>query len=112
MTDYRPRVLIDFDGVVHRYSRGWDDGTAYDEPMHGAHQSLAVLESYGYEVVIFSTRDAAQITAWLEQHGFPAYRVTSTKEPAVAQIDDRAIRFVSWDSALVELMTRYPVKKD
>jgi hypothetical protein len=113
MTDiaHRPRVLVDFDGVVHAYSRGWDDGTAYDEPMHGAFQSLAVLDGYGYEVVIFSSRDAEQITAWLERHDFPPYRVTNVKEPAVAQIDDRAIRFVSWDSALVELMTRYPPRR-
>jgi hypothetical protein len=31
------------------------------------------------------------------------------KEPAVALIDDRAVRFVDWGSALAEVADRYPV---
>jgi phosphoglycolate phosphatase-like HAD superfamily hydrolase len=53
---YRPRLLVDFDGVIHRYSRGWWDGSAYDEPMPGALETLADLEAVGYEIVVFSTR--------------------------------------------------------
>lgn len=111
MADYRPKVLVDFDGVIHRYSRGWADGTAYDEPMPGAKPSLALMEFHGYEVVIFSTRPAEQIVEWFEQWGFPAYRVTNVKEPAVALIDDRAVRFTEWPDALDELRTRYPVRR-
>jgi hypothetical protein len=103
-----PRVMVDFDGVCHRYSKGWHDGTAYDEPMPGAELSLAELERRGYEVVIFSTRPAEQIRAWLTYWNFPAYRVTNVKEPAIAIIDDRAIHFLDWPGALSELARRYP----
>lgn len=104
-----PTVLVDFDGVVHRYSRGWSDGTAYDEPMPQARDALAYLESAGYTVVIFSSRDGEQIVAWLEQYGFPPYPVTNVKIPAVAQIDDRAVTFASWPQSINELVRRYPV---
>lgn len=103
-----PRLLLDFDGVVHRYSKGWHDGTAYDEPMPGAYDGLLTLTERGYEVVIFSTRPAEQIVAWLEKWEFPVYRVTNVKEPAIAIIDDRAVHHVDWVGTLSELARRYP----
>ncbi len=106
-----PRLLVDFDGVIHRYSQGWADGTAYDVPMPGAHDALRTLTDRGYEVVIFSSRPAEQITRWLVDHGFPAYRVTDQKLPAVALIDDRAIHHVDWAGSIAELARRYPVSQ-
>jgi hypothetical protein len=41
---YRPKVLVDFDGVIHRYSKGWGDGTVYDPPVAGARAALRKLE--------------------------------------------------------------------
>lgn len=105
----RPAVLCDFDGVIHRYSRGWADGTAYDEPMPGARQALQDITDAGYEVWIFSTRDRKQIIDWLTAHDFPPYPVTNEKRVAVAIIDDRAIRFQDWAQAAGELTDRYPV---
>jgi len=106
---WRPKVLVDFDGVIHRYSKGWADGATYDPPMPGALEALEQMELDGYEVVIFSTRDADQIKAWLLVWRFPIYRVTNVKEPAVAQIDDRAIRFVDWGQAATDLRELHPV---
>jgi Predicted sugar phosphatases of the HAD superfamily len=99
-------ILVDFDGVIHKYSRGWDDGTTYDGPMEGAKEALAAL-SEGWRVVIFSTRDNDQIRDWLERNGFPDYEVTSWKIPATAIIDDRAIRFTDWEQALSEFKSHY-----
>lgn len=104
---YQKRALVDFDGVIHAYSKGWHDGTAYDPPMPLAFEGLRVLEDKGYDVVIFSTRPAEQIIPWLDKHGFPRYQVTDQKLPAQFILDDRAVRFTDWDSALDEISERY-----
>jgi hypothetical protein len=112
MSDYKPKVLVDFDGPIHMYRHGWMDGTAYDSPSLYAKASLEKMEEEGYEVVIFSSRDPEQIVEWLAKNGFPPYRVTNIKEPAVCQIDDRAIRWITWMEAMEQLVTLYPIKKD
>lgn len=109
---YKPRVLVDFDKVIHKYRHGWMDGTAYDEPMDGARDSLAIIDGAGYEIVIFSTRDAEQIQEWLLGNGFPAYRVTNIKEPAECLIDDRAIRFINWTDAIHQLFQLHPIREE
>jgi vacuolar-type H+-ATPase subunit F/Vma7 len=109
---YKPTVLVDFDGVIHRYSMGWHDGTAYDEPMPAAKEALKAMTERGYEVVIFSTREWKQIRDWLNLYGFNFYRITNVKIPAVAQIDDRAIRFENWPQSIDDLFRLYPAKKE
>lgn len=108
----KPRLLVDFDGVIHKYSHGWADGTAYDEPVPGAKEALQDLTNRGYEVVIFSTREERQIAQWLRANRFPPYLITNEKVPAVAIIDDRAIRFINWDAALRQIFSYYPVRKE
>lgn len=62
-------IGVDFDGVVHRYSRGWQDGTIYDDPMPGALEALRTLMD-GYAVFIFTARSPLQVGEWLARHGF------------------------------------------
>lgn len=114
-------IAVDFDGVIHAYSRGWDDGSIYDEPLPGALDAVLDLQS-GAAVFIFTTRDARSVAAWLTDRGIPACTdaeagspvfwneqgrvlVTPRKLPAVAYIDDRAVRFESWPQALNALAT-------
>jgi hypothetical protein len=101
-------VLVDFDGVLHAYSRGWDDGTAYDPPKAGALDALKAMIASGYEPIIFSTRPREQIAEWMHVQGFPRLPITNEKLPAVALIDDRAIRFESWPRAFEDLVRLYP----
>lgn len=93
-------VCVDFDGVIHRYSKGYFDSTAYDVPMDGAKESLLKLINQGYRIVVFSARDAADIKEWLHFHfmGTPLehLEVTNVKIPALVYIDDRALRFTNW----------------
>lgn len=112
MPRHKPTVLVDFDGVIHAYSHGWFDGTAYDEPVPYAKDSLQEMVNRGYEVVIFSTRDSVDIERWLRANRFPPYPVTNEKLPAVAIIDDRAIPFSTWATATRELFSRYPVRQE
>jgi trehalose-6-phosphatase len=115
----RPRTLaVDFDGVVHAYSHGWRDGTIYDPPLPGALEGLRALMDR-YAVYIHTTRRADDVAAWLRDRGFECRTehdgefwdergvllVTDRKLPAVAYLDDRAVRFTSWPEALDELLT-------
>lgn len=114
-------VAVDFDGVIHAYSKGWHDGTAYDGPVPGALDGLRSLIGK-YAVVVFTTRNPIQVIHWFRTHAAdipvvadldeeqPTFwndtaevLVTNRKLPAVAYIDDRAIRFESWDQALADL---------
>lgn len=128
---------VDFDGVIHAYSKGWQDGTIYDRPMEGAVEALKRMLEEG-SVFIFTSREPEQIMPWLQNLGFdvtidercgeclalPAtigrkicevckgsgqilfwnlrgqILVTNRKLPAFAYIDDRGIRFHSWDQTL------------
>lgn len=61
-------IAIDFDGVIHKYSKGWQDGSIYDEPMEGAFEAIDKLMNDGYTVFILSTRSPWQIQKWLDKH--------------------------------------------
>ena len=115
-------IAVDFDGVIHAYSKGWQDGTIYDPPLPGALEALATLMAT-HAVFIHTTRDPGAVAGWLGEHGFdtlididgPTHPkrefwndqgvllVTDRKLPAVAYIDDRGIRFHNWQQALTDL---------
>jgi hypothetical protein len=114
-------IAVDFDGVIHRYSKGWHDGTIYDPPVPGAIESLGLLMER-FSVYIHTCRDPIQVARYLEdlsiptlvprEHGGTSIKfwnkrgiilVTRTKLPAIAYIDDRAIRFESWERTLLDV---------
>ena len=49
-------VVFDFDGVIHKYSKGWQNGCIYDEPNKNIKETIDRLRKDNYEVVIVSTR--------------------------------------------------------
>ena len=107
---------IDFDGVIHKNSKGYYDGTIYDDPIEGVHEALKTL-SEKYTLILFSTKAKPDrglingrqtvelIWEWLKKHDLDQYisKVTSEKPRAVAYIDDKAVRFDSWEQCLNDL---------
>jgi hydroxymethylpyrimidine pyrophosphatase-like HAD family hydrolase len=94
-------IATDFDGVIHRYSKGWQDGLIYDPPMDGAIEKINMLIAKGFKVVVFTAReDLDAVRDWLSVWGFPTLEVTNQKIPAIAYIDDRAIRFTDWEDII------------
>jgi adenylylsulfate kinase len=84
-------ICIDLDGVIAQYD-GWNGPDHVGEPMPGAGDFLQRL-SQDYEIVIHTTRQYPGVWDWLLKYRFQDYitGITSTKVPAVAYIDDRAI---------------------
>jgi hypothetical protein len=109
-------ILLDFDVPVHRYSKGWADGTIYDPPTVGAFDAIRALSRH-YKVVIFTTRATNNgavdlIARWFELYGLEPeildkLEITNVKQPALFQIDDRAIRFNNWTQAMLEIVEHY-----
>ena len=60
-------VAVDFDGVIHTYDKGWQDGAIYGEPVHGAFEGLRALMSR-YAVFIHTSRDPGQVGRWMAEH--------------------------------------------
>lgn len=117
----KPLICVDFDGVLHSYVSGWK-GVAEipDPPMPGAMDWLREMYEGGFDVAIYSSRSKscrgrramkAWLRVWIEQASWAQIMAPTTwellyleigrwvqwpwfKPPAVATIDDRAIRFV------------------
>lgn len=110
-------VAIDFDGVIHQYD-GWRGLDHFNGPHPRAKEFLLKLRELQYSAVVFSTRPSGLIKAWLHEHGLWEFveGVTSIKPPAVAYIDDRAIRFNGDFDQVLEDLALAPwwmeVKKD
>lgn len=97
-------IAIDFDGVIHKYSKGWHDKTVYDVPIEGAFDAINRLQIKGYTVYILTARNPTEVEAWMTKHYPPEYGpipdISNVKRAAVAYIDDRAIRFTNWKDIL------------
>jgi hypothetical protein len=100
-------IAVDFDGVLHGYRDGWRDGAIYDAPVDGAASSLRRLRKHGYRVLVHSTRandviHRLRMEDWLKHHEIPFDEIWCEPGKPIAEfyIDDRAIRFTSWDDAL------------
>lgn len=95
----KPILALDFDGVIHRYSKGWQDGQIYDPPTEGFREWAEEAAKY-FTLVIVSSRlreisDEVPIQDWLRLHGIdPAqFQFARFRPPALLSIDDRAITF-------------------
>lgn len=109
-------IAVDFDGVIHKNSKGYHDGTIYDEPVEGVREALEKL-SEKYTVIVYTAkarkdrglvngRSGTQlIWEWLKEHNLNQYvsKVTSEKPRAVAYIDDKGIKFDNWTSVLSQI---------
>ena len=113
------QIGVDFDGVIHKSSKGFHDGTIYDEPIDGAVSSIKILnESLGYDLVIYTCKANPDrplidgktgielIWEWLDKYGIKENikDVTYTKPNAVAYIDDKAIKFDNWNDMILNFI--------
>ena len=100
MSDGKPRICIDFDGVIHlldNWEPGQDVTLIEGEAVAGARKAIAELRE-SYEVVVLSSRaETARgrraMARWLKEQGIKVDEITALKVPATIYIDDRALHF-------------------
>lgn len=111
--DESKNIGIDFDGVIYKNSKGFYDGTLYDEPLPGAIEAIKEIAKE-YTIIIFSAKAKPDrplvngktgielIWEWLKKYNIDQYikEVTSEKPRAILYIDDKAYRFSKWTYAL------------
>lgn len=121
----RPIICLDFDGVLHAYTSGWQGaGKVTDGPVEGAMQFL-IDATPEFRIAVYSTRSntyegrTAMQTAlrfWLCEAGadwrvFDELEFPTEKPPALVTIDDRAITFTGTFPAVNELLSFKPWNK-
>jgi|TARA_Y100000114_G_C11755378_1_gene326593 phosphoheptose isomerase len=115
--DEQINVGIDFDKVIHKCSKGYYDGSIYDEPVEGAYEALERLAK-DYTVIVYTCKAKPDrglvngktgtelIWEWLKEHNMSQFvsKVTAEKPRARFYVDDKAIRFTDWEStfAMIE----------
>jgi hypothetical protein len=112
--DEKINIGIDFDGVIHKNSKGYYDGTIYDQPVDGVEEFLKKLSSK-YTVIVHTCKAKSDrglvngrtgtelVWEWLKKHDLNRYvsKVTAEKPRAVCYIDDKCAKF-SGDWASLE----------
>ena len=120
--DRKKIIAIDFDGVIHNYSRGWQGGDIYDPVTVGFFDWAARMRAHGgFELAVFSSRSGdaearrvmrsymeKSLFLWRDSHA-PAlapelyledFSFPEVKPPAWVSIDDRGIQFNGdWEDA-------------
>lgn len=115
MTEYKPIICIDFDGVIHSYENGWQDGEIYGTATPGFFVWAMKAKDH-FELIVYSSRSKTPegITAmqeaigrWAQEDGCTDpenvvawFDFSDVKPPAFLTIDDRAICFQGNWSAL------------
>ena len=109
---------VDFDGVIHKNSKGFYDGTIYDEPVDGAINGIKYLnEKLGYDLVIYTCKANPDrplvdgktgielIWEWLDKYNLSQYinDIVYGKPNAKFYIDDKGIRFTDWNQTMDEV---------
>lgn len=112
---YQKTVAIDFDGVIHAYTKGWQGGELYDPPVPGTKAAIQRLIMHGWRVVIYTTRNnplyhkgakgydlSVAIENYLNEYEIPYSEVHFGGKPiAQVYLDDRAVCFDgNWNNAV------------
>ena len=114
--DETVNLAIDFDGVIHKNSKGFYDGTIYDDPIEGSRESLKLL-SQKYNIVLCTCKAKSDrglvngktgiemVWEWLKKHDMDQFvtKVTAEKPRAVLYIDDKGVRFSNWEDCLEQM---------
>ena len=99
-------LAIDFDGVIHDYKNPVPH-RRMGADMMGAKQALMLFKSRGDEIIVFSVwgdeKGQKTISDFMNYYGLPFNRITNIKPNADYYIDDKAIKFTTWQDVLKQI---------
>lgn len=120
----KPVLCLDFDGVIHSYTSGWQGARNIpDPPVAGAIEFIGTALVAGWDVAIHSSRarhwgGVSAMRNWLRKHadmlwyptpggvGIEDVRIVRFKPSAMVTLDDRAITFTGEFPSL-DLLKRF-----
>lgn len=116
----KPNLIVDFDGVIHSYTSGWQGADEIpDPPVPGAAEWLAeAVEHFTINIHSSRTHQSGGVRAMkeycalefghaiAEQLHFPDH-----KPPAILTIDDRVFRFEGLWPTIDEIKNFQPWNK-
>jgi hypothetical protein len=111
-----PTIAVDFDKVLFTHA-SWQGHEHYGDPIEGARESLLELQSMGFKIMIWTTRDQPDIIAeacekhcipydYINQNPNQPPEINPSKPVADYYIDDRGVHFRSWEQVLTEIKQR------
>ena len=114
--DEKINLGIDFDGVIHKCSKGYYDGSIYDVPVDSAYESLEKLAKK-YTIIVYTCKakpdrglingktGTTLVWEWLEKYDMSKFvnKVTAEKPRATCYIDDKGVEFSDWESCFTRL---------
>ena len=98
------RLIIDMDGTICTEELTYSRSLA--KPLDKAAESINRLYEEGHTIIIYSARtwmEYEMTEHWLKSNGIKYHQLVMGKPVGDAWIDDRAVRFNSWDDTLKTL---------
>jgi hypothetical protein len=100
MNDEILTVAVDFDGVIADYD-GWQGEGTFGSPRADVVETLRVLRTEGWKIVVYSSRATEEIRPYLTEHAVPfdeinrnsLFQTGGVKPVATVYWDDRACRY-------------------
>ena len=111
MSEFKPTICIDFDGVIHSYEKGWQGGVIYGDVVPGFFEWVERVRDH-CKLVIYSSRSKTyegltamalwlheKRNAWIKAGGWRlpdeplTFEFAHEKPAAWLTIDDRAVCF-------------------
>lgn len=91
-------IIVDLDGTICEERSTFERALA--QPLPGAASYLEKLWEEGCHIIIYTTRNWSEYPMtkhWLTVHHIPHHQLICGKPLGDVWIDDRAVRFKSWD---------------
>ncbi len=92
---------IDLDGVIHDHLHPVE-GKRMGAPMEGAVEAITALRDKGDTIIVHTVKATTEsgrcaVIDWLNHYNIPFDDVTAIKPNCDVYLDDRAVRFTSWN---------------